>query len=390
MDKSVVKLWKDSAEGRSYWLGAIVGLTAQSCKLPWATQQTLQGQAKKFPICPQSLVDSGLQLFHLPPETVDRPVDKVRAHGCRATAGKALPRVDRFLYSLCDGCRCGQGRACWLLIFYSKWLPISRSKENTMSNTLFITGATSGFGEACARRFAEAGWKLVLTGRREERLNALCAELSKQTEVHGLVLDVRDRKAMEEAIANLPPSFAKLRGLINNAGLALGVDPAPKCDLDDWDTMVDTNIKGLMYSTRLLLPRLIAHGRGAGIVNLGSIAGNYPYPGSHVYGASKAFVKQFSLNLRCDLQGTGVRVSNIEPGLCESEFSLVRFAGDQERYNATYAGAEPIQPQDIADTIFWVLNAPAHININSLELMPVSQTWSGFAIERNAARRKTE
>lgn len=152
-----------------------------------------------------------------------------------------------------------------------------------MSNTLFITGATSGFGEACARRFAEAGWKLVLTGRREERLNALCAELSKQTEVHGLVLDVRDRKAMEEAIANLPPSFAKLRGLINNAGLALGVDPAPKCDLDDWDTMVDTNIKGLMYSTRLLLPRLIAHGRGAGIVNLGSIAGNYPYPGSHVW-----------------------------------------------------------------------------------------------------------
>lgn len=199
-----------------------------------------------------------------------------------------------------------------------------------MSDTLFITGATSGFGEACARRFAEAGWKLVLTGRREERLNALCAELSKQTEVHGLVLDVRDRKAMEEAIANLPPSFAKLRGLINNAGLALGVDPAPKCDLDDWDTMVDTNVKGLIYSTRLLLPRLIAHGRGAGIVNLGSIAGNYPYPGSHVYGASKAFVKQFSLNLRCDLQGTGVRVSNIEPGLCESEFSLVRFGGDQE------------------------------------------------------------
>jgi NADP-dependent 3-hydroxy acid dehydrogenase YdfG len=258
----------------------------------------------------------------------------------------------------------------------------AQARRNTMSNTLFITGATSGFGEACARRFAEAGWKLVLTGRREERLNALCAELSKQTEVHGLVLDVRDRKAMEAAIASLPPSFAKLRGLINNAGLALGVDPAPKCNLDDWDTMVDTNIKGLMYSTRLLLPRLIAHGRGAGIVNLGSVAGNYPYPGSHVYGGTKAFVQQFSLNLRCDLQGTGVRVSNIEPGLCESEFSLVRFAGDQERYNATYAGAEPIQPQDIADTIFWVLNAPAHININSLELMPVSQTWAGFAIDR--------
>ncbi|WP_277961603.1 SDR family oxidoreductase [Pseudomonas sp. RIT-To-2] len=251
-----------------------------------------------------------------------------------------------------------------------------------MTSTVFITGATSGFGEACARRFAEAGWSLVLTGRREDRLSALGEELAKQTKVHTLVLDVRDRKAMEEAIANLPPEFDKLTGLINNAGLALGVDPAPKCDLDDWDTMVDTNVKGLMYSTRLLLPRLIAQGRGASIVNLGSVAGNYPYPGSHVYGATKAFVKQFSLNLRCDLQGTGVRVTNLEPGLCESEFSLVRFNGDQARYDATYAGAEPIQPQDIADTIFWILNTPAHVNINSLELMPVTQSWAGFAIER--------
>lgn len=224
-----------------------------------------------------------------------------------------------------------------------------------MTSTVFITGATSGFGEACARKFADAGWSLVLTGRREERLNALRAELSKKTKVHGLVVDVRDRAAMESAIAGLPTEFASIRGLINNAGLALGVDPAPKCDLDDWDTMVDTNVKGLMYTTRLLLPRLIAHGRGASIINLGSIAGNYPYPGSHVYGATKAFVKQFSLNLRCDLIGTGVRVTNLEPGLCESEFSLVRFAGDKERYDATYAGAEAIQPQDIADTIFWLM-----------------------------------
>jgi NADP-dependent 3-hydroxy acid dehydrogenase YdfG len=251
-----------------------------------------------------------------------------------------------------------------------------------MTSTVFITGATSGFGEACARKFADAGWSLVLTGRREERLNALCAELSKQTKVHGLVVDVRDRAAMESAIAGLPTEFASIRGLINNAGLALGVDPAPKCDLDDWDTMVDTNVKGLMYTTRLLLPRLIAHGRGASIINLGSIAGNYPYPGSHVYGATKAFVKQFSLNLRCDLIGTGVRVTNLEPGLCESEFSLVRFAGDKERYDATYAGAEAIQPQDIADTIFWLMTTPAHVNVNSLELMPVSQTWAGFAIDR--------
>ncbi len=257
-------------------------------------------------------------------------------------------------------------------------------EEQSMTSTVFITGATSGFGEATARRFAEAGWKLVLTGRRKERLDALCAELSAKTEVHGLVLDVRDRKAMEQAIANLPAGFDKLRGLVNNAGLALGVDAAQNCSLDDWETMVDTNIKGLMYTTRLLLPRLIAHGRGASILNVGSVAGNYPYPGSNVYGGTKAFVGQFSLSLRCDLRGTGVRVSNIEPGLCESEFSLVRFGGDQAKYDATYAGAEPIQPQDIAETIFWILNQPAHININSLELMPVSQDWAGFSIDRSA------
>ncbi|MET1078529.1 MAG: SDR family oxidoreductase [Pseudomonas sp.] len=252
------------------------------------------------------------------------------------------------------------------------------------SNTLFITGATSGFGEACARRFARDGWSLVITGRRAERLHALRDELAALTEVHALELDVRDRSAMESAIASLPESFSRLRGLINNAGLALGADPAPQCALDDWDCMVDTNIKGLLYSTRLLLPRLIAHGRGASIVNLGSIAGSYPYPGSHVYGATKAFVEQFSLSLRCDLVGSGVRVSNIEPGLCESEFSLVRFGGDQARYDATYAGAEAIQSADIAETVFWVLNQPAHININRLELMPVSQTWAGFSIDRSA------
>jgi NADP-dependent 3-hydroxy acid dehydrogenase YdfG len=251
-----------------------------------------------------------------------------------------------------------------------------------MTSTVFITGATSGFGEACARRFAEAGWSLILTGRRAERLDALRAELSAQTAVHTLVLDVRDRKAMEAAIEGLPAEFATIQGLVNNAGLALGNDPAPKCDLDDWDTMVDTNVKGLIYSTRLLLPRLIAHGKGASIVNIGSVAGNYPYPGSHVYGATKAFVGQFSLNLRCDLKGTGVRVSNLEPGMCESEFSLVRFGGDQARYDATYAGTDPIQSRDIAETIFWIMTQPAHININSLEIMPVCQSWAGFAVER--------
>ena len=251
-----------------------------------------------------------------------------------------------------------------------------------MQPTVFITGATSGFGEACARRFALAGWKLVITGRRTDRLEALAAELSSTTEVLALTLDVRDRAAMQAAIDALPDGFAKLRGLINNAGLALGIEPAQRCSLDDWETMVDTNVKGLMYATRMLLPRLIAHGAGASIVNIGSVAGRWPYAGGNVYGGTKAFVRQFSLNLRCDLAGTGVRVSDLEPGLCESEFSLVRFGGDQARYDATYAGADPVQPQDIAETVFWLMNQPAHININTLEIMPVSQSWAGFAIER--------
>jgi sulfoacetaldehyde reductase len=251
-----------------------------------------------------------------------------------------------------------------------------------MQPTLFITGTTSGFGEACARRFAAAGWKLVITGRRRDRLEALAAELSATTSVLPLAVDVRDRAAMQAAIDGLPADFATLRGLVNNAGLALGINPAQGCDLDQWETMVDTNIKGLMYTTRMLLPRLIAHGAGASIVNVGSVAGNWPYPGGNVYGGTKAFVRQFSLGLRCDLAGTGVRVTDLEPGLCESEFTLVRFGGDQARYDATYAGAKPVQPEDIAETIFWLMNQPAHLNINNLEIMPVSQTWAGFAIHR--------
>ena len=251
-----------------------------------------------------------------------------------------------------------------------------------MQPTLFITGTTSGFGEACARRFATAGWKLVITGRRQDRLEALAAELSATTSVLPLAVDVRDRAAMQAAIDGLPADFATLRGLVNNAGLALGINPAQGCDLDQWETMVDTNIKGLMYTTRMLLPRLIAHGAGASIVNVGSVAGNWPYPGGNVYGGTKAFVRQFSLGLRCDLAGTGVRVTDLEPGLCESEFTLVRFGGDRARYDATYAGAKPVQPEDIAETIFWLMNQPAHLNINNLEIMPVSQTWAGFAIHR--------
>ena len=252
-----------------------------------------------------------------------------------------------------------------------------------MQPTVFITGATSGFGEACARRFAQAGWKLVITGRRTDRLEALAAELSSTTEVLPLTLDVRDRGAMQAAIDALPDGFAKLRGLINNAGLALGIEPAQRCSLDDWETMVDTNVKGLMYATRMLLPRLIAHGAGASIVNIGSVAGRWPYAGGNVYGGTKAFVRQFSLGLRSVLHGTGVRVTSIEPGMTETEFTLVRTSGDQAASDALYGGAQPMTGEDIAETLFWVATLPAHLNINALELMPVSQSFAGFQVARD-------
>ena len=252
-----------------------------------------------------------------------------------------------------------------------------------MSNSIFITGATSGFGEAAARRFAAAGWSLVLAGRRADRLDALAAELRGQAAaIHTVALDVRERAAVLAAVDALPPAFATLCALFNNAGLALKTDKAQQADLDDWDQMIDTNVKGLAYVTRALLPRLIAHGAGASVVNTGSVAGTWPYPGANVYGATKAFVEQFSLNLRCDLAGTGVRVTDLQPGLAESEFSLVRFGGDQTRYDATYAGTAPLQPADIAETVFWLCNLPAHMNVNTLSLMPVCQSWAGFAIER--------
>lgn len=251
-----------------------------------------------------------------------------------------------------------------------------------MSKSIFITGATAGFGAAMARRFARDGWSLILSGRRADRLDALAEELSGQTDVTTLVLDVQDRAAVEAAINGLPEKFKTLRALVNNAGLALGTTTAQNSSLDDWETMIDTNVKGVVYCTRLLLPRLIAHGAGAGIVNLGSVAGSWPYQGGNVYGATKAFVKQFSLNLRSDLLGTGVRVTNIEPGMAESEFSVVRFAGDKAKADAVYQGVDPMTPEDIAETIHWVLNQPPRMNINRVEMMPVNQAFAGFAIHR--------
>lgn len=249
-----------------------------------------------------------------------------------------------------------------------------------MTKTALITGATSGFGAATARRFVKEGWKVIVTGRRADRLDALVDELGGATVAHALCFDIQDADAIQAAVDGLPADFADVDLLVNNAGLALGTAPAQECKLSDWMTMIDTNNKGLVAITRIMLDKLIE--RKGAIVNLASIASNWPYPGGNVYGATKAFVQQFSLGIRCDLAGTGVRVTSIEPGLCESEFTLVRTGGNKEAYDNLYRGADPIQPEDIAESIFWVANLPAHVNVNSLEVMPVSQSWSPFAIHR--------
>ncbi|RUR33161.1 SDR family NAD(P)-dependent oxidoreductase [Vreelandella nanhaiensis] len=249
--------------------------------------------------------------------------------------------------------------------------------------SVLITGATSGFGKAAAMRFAKAGWSLILTGRREERLKALESELSKQVPVLTLTLDVRDSDAVTKALGELPEQFLPLTCLINNAGLALAPEPAQKVDLKDWHTMIDTNITGLVNVTHAALPLLLAQGEGASILNLGSVAGQWPYPGGHVYGASKAFVQQFSYNLRCDLLGTGVRVTDLAPGMAETEFTLVRTKGNQEASDALYRGTTPLQAEDIAEQLYYLATLPAHININRLEIMPVRQAWSPFNINRD-------
>ncbi|HAA45083.1 MAG: glucose/ribitol dehydrogenase family protein [Halomonas sp. 54_146] len=251
--------------------------------------------------------------------------------------------------------------------------------------SVLITGATSGFGKAAAQRFAKAGWSLILTGRRLERLKALEEELSQQVPVLTLALDVRDSDAVTNAISNLPESFLPLTCLINNAGLALAPEPAQKVALQDWHTMIDTNITGLVNVTHAVLPLLLNTGEGASILNLGSVAGQWPYPGGHVYGASKAFVQQFSYNLRCDLLGTGVRVTDLAPGMAETEFTLVRTKGDQAASDALYRGTTPLQAEDIAEQLYYLATLPAHININRLEIMPVRQAWAPFAINRDPA-----
>ncbi|MBP1851572.1 SDR family NAD(P)-dependent oxidoreductase [Rhizobium halophytocola] len=252
-----------------------------------------------------------------------------------------------------------------------------------MSKVALITGATAGFGKAIAKRFVKEGWNVVLTGRRQARLDALVEELGGPVRAHALCFDIRDEAATRAALASLPEDFKSFDALINNAGLALGTGPADTAQLADWKTMIDTNVTGLVTMTRLALDTLIAR-RGL-VVNLASIASNWPYPGGNVYGATKAFVQQFSFGLRSDLSKHGVRVTSIEPGLSESEFTLVRTGGDQAAYDKLYKGANPLQPEDIAETIYWVASLPAHVNINSVEIMPVSQSWAPLQVHREDA-----
>jgi len=202
--------------------------------------------------------------------------------------------------------------------------------------------------------------------------------------VHRAAFDVRNRSEVERFIRELPDAFAEIDVLVNNAGLALGIVGAQEADLDDWETMVDTNIKGLMYLTRAVLPAMVKRNRGH-IINLGSVAGTYPYPGGNVYGGTKAFVKQFSKNLLTDLVATKVRVSNIEPGLSESEFSVIRFHGDKEKADQVYKGTQPITPDDIAEIVHWVTSVPPHVNINTVEVMPTCQSCAPFVIHREKA-----
>jgi 3-hydroxy acid dehydrogenase/malonic semialdehyde reductase len=251
-----------------------------------------------------------------------------------------------------------------------------------LSLTVLVTGASAGFGAAITRRLVADGHRVIATARRLDRLQALAAELG--TAVLPYRLDITEAAAVAALPGALPAGWQEVDVLINNAGLALGLDPAWKSDPAAWDTMVATNVTGLIHTTRALLPGMVARDRGH-VVNLGSTAGIYPYPGGHIYGASKAFVTQFSLNLRADLIGTGVRVTDLEPGLVGgSEFSTVRFGGDAARAAANYAGTTPLTPEDIAEAVSWVLHLPAHVNINRMEMMPTCQAPAALAIKRRS------
>ncbi|KGT91413.1 MULTISPECIES: bifunctional NADP-dependent 3-hydroxy acid dehydrogenase/3-hydroxypropionate dehydrogenase YdfG [Enterobacterales] len=245
---------------------------------------------------------------------------------------------------------------------------------------IFVTGATAGFGESITRRFIANGHKVIASGRRAERLKELKDELG--ANLYTVQLDVRNRAAIDEAIAALPAEWREIDVLVNNAGLALGIEPAHKANIEDWENMIDTNNKGLVYMTRAVLPAMVERNVGH-IVNIGSIAGSWPYQGGNVYGATKAFVRQFSLNLRTDLHGTALRVTDIEPGLVGgTEFSNVRFKGDDGRADAVYEGTTALTAEDVTEAVYWVTTLPKHVNINTLEIMPVSQTLAGLKVHK--------
>lgn len=251
-----------------------------------------------------------------------------------------------------------------------------------MRPVIFITGATSGFGAATARRFAANGWNVVATGRRLERLESLQAEFAPGV-VHISQMDLTDRKSIAATLDGLPEGFKPIKCLFNNGGLALGTLPVPDASAEDWRQMAETNMMGLVHMTMDAIPLLKQAGRGTSIINVGSVAGNYAYRGGNFYGASKAFVRQFTMNLRTDLAETDIRVTDLAPGLAKSEFTKVRNYGDDEANEKFYEGTEPLLPEDIAETVWWVANLPSHVNINVIEMMATCQTPAGFNIRRN-------
>lgn len=250
-----------------------------------------------------------------------------------------------------------------------------------MKGTAFITGASSGIGRATALRLADSGYPLILLARRKEKLLALAENLSVPT--HIIACDINDRVVLDQKLAERPSDFKNIDVLVNNAGLALGLETADKTRWQDWDTMIQTNCVSLVYLTRQLLPTMVARNAGH-IINIGSIAGRYAYRGGNVYGATKAFVEQFSINLRTDLLGTLIRVTNLEPGMLgDTEFSNVRFQGDDQAADAVYAGCDPLAPEDVAESIRWVLSLPERVNINSMEIMPTCQAPGGLSVHKS-------
>lgn len=245
--------------------------------------------------------------------------------------------------------------------------------------TVMITGATGDFGRAFAKRFAALGCKLIVHGRDADKVRALVDEI--HGDVYGVVFDMRDSAGIDAGIANIPDHFCDVDVLINNAGGALGLEKAPEAHIEDWDAMIDMNVTSMVRVTRLILPQMVARKCGH-IINIGSIAGTYPYPGGNVYGACKAFTRQFSMNLRADLPGTHVRVTNIEPGMVETQFSLARFKGDAKKASAVYANTNPLKAEDVAEAVVWAATLPAHVNINAIELMPTTQSFAPLAVER--------